>query len=386
MESINKSAHLLSNDDLATILLSLKKFQILPWDPMLDSLLSTSLSRIQDFSLSALAKWCLAVSAAGTTGRLILPAALPAFHEHMNKSSTTTDYKILALCFATLAPLVDKVGPTAQSFLDRIHHLLDNQTLNVETPFPVLINILKALYLIAKNNSQSASASIKIMHILENSPEISDPSSLVYFQSIRKSWEAVSEPIGLVIKMEEISCRCLEKMDIQIHHLDLLTHVAHNSTVDRKSMLEQHVMRFMETEPLVAIEPYLKQIFRIIRSSKISDLRLVDMYWYLVLKSLDSKRSNSNDFVTNLLDSAQWYMFFNNNLGGTYRSKHFESKILDWIHQLVGDWNQPIINVRYFCRIASFVLAYGGYPPPHGLLDKLIELEDQLAVQDIFYL
>lgn len=354
---------------------------------MLHSLLCTSLARIQDFSLSALAKWCLAVSLPGQTGRLILPAALPTFEKHLEKSSTLTDYKILSMCFSMLALLVDKTGPTAQTFVNRINQLIENKTLNEDTPLPVLSRILRGLYQVAKNNPSSSSASVRILYMIENSPQMNDPSSVVHFDLIRKSWEAVSEPIGLVQKMEEISCRWLEKMEIQINHLDLLTHVSHNSSLDRKLMLEQHLMRFMETEPLVLIEPHLKQIFRIIRASKISDLRLVDMYWFLVLKSLDRRRSQSDDFFSNLLDSAQWYMFFNNNLGGTYRSKHFENRILDWMNEIVGgDWKQPVINVRYFSRLSAFVLAYGGYPAPEGLLDKLVELEEQLAVQDMFYL
>jgi hypothetical protein len=80
-------------------------------------------------------------------------------------------------------------------------------------------------------------------------------------------------------------------------------------------------------------------------------------------------------------------MFFNNNLGGTYRSKLFENHILLAIDTMIqGDWGQPVTNVRFFCRMAAFVLAYGGHPIRNDLLVKLIEIEEQLTIQDIYYL
>lgn len=377
----------MSDDILSSTLLILRKFQIYPWDPVVHSAMSTSIARIGNFPLTALSKWCLALSLPIHKGRLILPAALPAFHVHVDKCQSLCDYEKLSVCFTALAPIVDKVGLTSKIFIDRITHLLDTNLLNSTTPLSVLVRILKALYQVAKSNSSSSTASIRILYILQDSEELKTPSSVMYFNVIRKSWEAVSEPIGLVRIMESISCRWLEELDFRVEHLDLLNHVSHSTSFERKQQLERHLIRVMEMEQPMALEPYLKNIFRIIRASKISDPKLVDLYWQLVLKSLEKRHSKTEDFVPHLLDSAQWYMFFNNNLGGTYRSKSFESKVLDWIHEMRnGDWSQPVSNVRYFSRLAAFVLAYGGYPTPIGLLDKLVEIEDQLAIQDVFYL
>lgn len=389
MDGINKTAHLLSDYELSSVLLSLRKFGVLPWDPCLHSLLCISLARVRGFSLLALSKWCLALSHPNHKGRLILPAALPAFHDQIDNCHSLCDYEMLSVCFTALAPMVDKVGPTAKTFIDRITYLLDKNILNQETPLSTLVRVLKALYQVAKNNSASSSASVRILYILQDSTELTEQSSIVHYDAIRRSWEAVSEPIGLVRKMENVACRWLEKLDIQIEHLDLLNHVSHSTSSDHKQQLERHLMRVMKIGQEIPLKPYFKQMFRIIRASKISDLKLVDTYWQLVLNSLERCHNNptAEDFVSQLLDAAQWYMFFNNNLGGTYRSKTFESKVLDWIHEMVeGDWSQGVRNIRYFSRLAAFVLAYGGYPTPLGLLDKLVELEDQLAIQDIFFL
>lgn len=337
--------------------------------------------------MTALSKWCVASSLPSHIGRLVLPAALPAFHAQVDRCQSLSDLKMLSLCFIAIAPVIDKVGPTSQVFVERITQLLDTNFLNRDTPLSVLVRVLRSLYQVAKSNPASSSASIRILYLLQESPQMDNPYSVVYFNAIRKSWEAVSEPIGLVRKMEDLTCRWLETLDIRVEHVDLLNHVSHSSSADRRKQVERHVMRVLETEQPIALEPYLKQIFRIIRASKMSDLKLVDSYWLIVLKCLQRRQSEGEDFVSHLLDAAQWYMFFNNNLGGTYRSKLFESRILDWIEVLIdSDWSQPVRNVRYFCRMSSFVLAYGGYPMPNGLLEKLVEMEEQLTIQDIFYL
>ena len=387
MEGVEKAASQLPDEVLTSVLLCLRKFHVFPWDPLLHSTFLTSLTRIRDFSLTALSKWCVAVSVPSQTGRLILPAALPAFHAHVDRCTTLDDFKVLSLCFIAIAPVIDKVGPTAQAFVERITQLLDTDVLNRNTPLTVLVRVLRSLYQVAKSNPASSSASMRILYLLQESPQMDELDSVVYFNAIRKSWEAVSEPIGLVRKMEDLTCRLLETMDIRVEHIDLLNHVSHSTSNDRKKELERRVMHVLKTEETKTLEPYLKQIFRIIRASKMSELTLVDSFWLIVQQSLERRQSRDDDFVSSLLDASQWYMFFNNNLGGTYRSKTFENRILDWINALNdSDWSQPVRNVRYFCRMSAFVIAYGGYPMPSGLLEKLADMEDQLTVQDIFYL
>ncbi|XP_057374559.1 uncharacterized protein LOC130695439 [Daphnia carinata] len=389
VDCVQKSASLLSDDILTSMLLYLRKFQISMKEPSFQTLLCTSLTRIKAFSLDSLAKWCLVTSMPNHGGRLMLPAALPAFHQHAKNCQSLTDLELLSICFVAIAPIVDKNGPTACMFVNQISHLLDRNVLNQDTPLAVLVGVLRALYQVAKSNPSSSCATIRILYILQDSHLMNSPSSMVYFDAIRKSWEAVNEPIGLVRKMENMACSWLEKINIQTEHINLLSHVSHiqDASSDRKKQLERHLMRIMEKEQPIAIEPYLKQIFRIIRSSKMSDIRLVDLYWNRVLQSLTRRLGNNEEFVPLLLDAAQWYMFFNNNLGGTYRSSNFENQVLKWIKEMMnGDWRQPVRNVRFFCRLSAFVLAYGGHPTSTGLLEKLVDIEDQLTIQDIFYI
>lgn len=367
-------------------MLCFRRFQILPWDQEVYNVLKLSLEKLNGFSLPALSKWCLAVATYNHAGRLILPLALPALHRHI-KTYQNADFKPLAICFSIIAPIVDSVGEISHDYVTKVSNLIEAGVLNSETPVSCLVKILNGLYVVAKGNGTSADATLKVLHLLLESAELDNPKNGIHFNMIRKSWEAIGEPIGLIRRVESLACRWLEDIDIRIQHLDILNHVSYFASNDRKRRLEFHLLRLLKDEAPEDLEPYLRQIFRIIRSSKISDSEVVDYFWQIILECLNSRSAQNEEHLPLLHDAIIWYMFFNNNLGGTYRSKGFEAKVLELIYRSVGeDWSRPVIHVRSFCRLAAFTLAYGTYPVPEGLLEKISCLEEQLGTQDIFYL
>lgn len=140
----------------------------------------------------------------------------------------------------------------------------------------------------------------------------------------------------------------------------------------------------LEVEEPLVFEPYLKQICRIIRHLRITDSKLIERYWAIVRHCLEARKSQGReDFIYQLQDIISWYSFLN--LRGNYRFQPFEAQMLDWITGLI-DWQQPIVNLRSFCRLSSFVLAFGGAHLPVGLVDKMIELEEQLNIEDVYNL
>jgi len=43
-------------------------------------------------------------------------------------------------------------------------------------------------------------------------------------------------------------------------------------------------------------------------------------------------------------------MFFNNNLGGTYRNRNFEYRIIDYVNE-VAPWDKPVVIFYKFFYI-----------------------------------
>ena len=223
---MEKSAHLLSNEALATVLLSLRRFRIVPWDLSVHSLLCSSLDRIHQFELPELAKWCLSLAMPSDAGRLIIPAAHAVLERHMNSRDHTLDQaKFASICFICLGPIVNREGAIGESYVEYIKSLLNNGTVNADSPVPELITILRALYLARKSTKSAAEGSIRIHHFLSKTKQLENYSTLTYFTWIRKSLQAVAEPICLSERLNELACKRLADEDPTLEHLVFLGQV-----------------------------------------------------------------------------------------------------------------------------------------------------------------
>lgn len=78
----------------------------------------------------------------------------------------------------------------------------------------------------------------------------------------------------------------------------------------------------------------------------------------------------------------QKYMYFNNNLGGTFQHLEFEKSMIEMLtHEL-----KSTLIPKYFATFASFLIAYGDGSDrqqlPKIIVDKIEELHDQFSIKD----
>ena len=146
VNTLVESAKLLTDEALAAVLLSLRRFRIAPWSELLHPILNESIYRLNSFELVPLSKWCVSVKSFNETGRLILPAALPALEKFISQCRTLQESRVITTCFITIAHLLNKNGETATKYACHLSHLLDNGTINRNTPLRDLVKFLRALY------------------------------------------------------------------------------------------------------------------------------------------------------------------------------------------------------------------------------------------------
>ena len=240
-------------------------------------------------------------------GRLIIPAALPALDASMHQCRTLQDVKMISTCFLTVVKLLNKKGETATKYARLLSQLLDNNVINRDTPLSDLVKFLRGLFFLTTNNAEAQLVTIRILSLINETSSLDDPSSAIYFNWIRRCWEVVGEPFGLVRRIEALSCRWLEDVDVTVDKIDLLNQVSYQVSSDRRSRLEQYLNRILRTKQPQQLEPHLRYIFRIIRDSKISNPKVVDTYWNMVLKCLELHKSSSNndEFKSLMLDAVQ---------------------------------------------------------------------------------
>lgn len=164
-------------------------------------------------------------------------------------------------------------------------------------------------------------------------------------------------------------------------------------------LLQCEVIRALpeaRTELMANLEDYLAEkketlstddvllVFKILRQAKVSKSRLCNIYWKKVLDKLKSNAEEQDS--DRLVHHCHRYMYFNNNLGGTYRYFPYERFVLDLILKELREGVSQLVPSK-LVRLSSFLIGYGTSPTiPQLILDKIIASKDQLSFTDCLQL
>lgn len=146
------------------------------------------------------------------------------------------------------------------------------------------------------------------------------------------------------------------------------------------------VEKIISNESLTSAQ--LPRAFRILRSLKISNIKLCNKYWRLVLDEIQ-KSPHEKEFHR-LSRHSHRYMYFNNNLGGTYHNREFEHAVCELMLEDIEHGLSGIVPSR-FAKSASFIIAYGGNISsseeiPAVIMDKMATMSKQFSIFDCLQL
>lgn len=129
-------------------------------------------------------------------------------------------------------------------------------------------------------------------------------------------------------------------------------------------------------------------LFKVIRLLKISEPHICNRYWSMVLKEILGNTTEQEPFI--LARHFHRYMYFNNNLGGTYRHYQFEKIITRFLLTDIQNGVASLIPTL-FAKLASFILGYGQtsygklmFPP--FIINKIESMHQQFTILDCLYI
>ena len=336
IEKVNNSSHLLSHKELVYILLTLRRLDIPPWNPQIYKIFCLSLEHVGHFSTSSLAMWSLAVRDPLSNGRLMIAPLLSAIESHMDSCKTVQDIDEISTCLLSASHLIT---PTLyEKYVKLVERLLDAEILANGAPILAVNKIAQTLYI--ANRIVAASRSlIRILELMEHSPELETCPTFVV-SNINKVLKNFMEPIHLAYKTEDIALRWLDKEQLSLEHVDYLACLSQHLPSNLKNQLELGLTQLLSKESIDNLFPMYRTIFGILRRLRISNRKLVgennwktqsylfyfkivsfsDLFWQSVMKCIDISWNEQPQPNTLFYHVVGWYMFFNNNLGGTYRN------------------------------------------------------------------
>lgn len=330
------------------------------------------LQKLDDFPLSYLTHFTYGLNSdKGLYSSIIAVSTIPQISRQLEKCSNTEDLHLITICLGSISHLLSI--DLLEEFKRKVEELLNLDLLNEEHPKVILkiINFLNYPHWSFRNTSLQRRLQLE----LEENIQFFDTRSLI---TIHRSYGSQKESAKIVPLLVKRAQALLEVTP----SVELLTLAVLNVTPDQRQKIAEMLRKFLSSYQISSTQTSgtLQTVFKILRLLKISDIDLCDTYWTKVLNEVFTVKEPDLNFQ--LARCIHKYMFFNNNLGGTYRHIEFEKTMIEMLLLQL----KTAIGPRYFAMFSSFIIAYGDGTSdkriPQDIVDKIEELNEQFTIRD----
>ncbi|XP_055920342.1 FAST kinase domain-containing protein 1, mitochondrial isoform X2 [Eupeodes corollae] len=351
----------LNPNEMTCCYLYLKRIGLDPKHKLMQQLMVCILETIKkgdNIPLSALSRFSVAVSTDKTINTsLVCRNMLPHLVKALETCSTAEEMRLITICLINIRQLVLK--DFLEVYKAKVKELMKLKILNTENTKCVLkvLHFLNHPSWSHLNSSLSRKLMLLVLPIIDDLSE--EDVKIVY-----KLYQSQLEPAAMAPKLLKFAEPKKKERLIEIF----------------KSQLSDETMWQRPTAPLY--------FFTILRSLKISDNELCNKYWTKVLEDVDRNPEGKEHYV--FAKHCHRYMYFNNNLGGTYRHLEFEKRMAHLCMNEISTGISGVIPSK-FSNLASFVLGYGhtyrgNSIIPNSIMSKIETMKSQFSPDDCLHL
>ncbi|XP_076041019.1 FAST kinase domain-containing protein 1, mitochondrial-like [Oratosquilla oratoria] len=376
LDGLGRCYQELNDDALACMLLYLHRIGLKNSHPVMQNMVILALKRYKTFSLTALSRLSVYVRDQGLSGIYIQSRIINTISKHISNCRTKDELKLITICLLSMKKLVSDTVLSEYSTL--VTKFLSEGVLDGTEP-KYELKILKFFNHNEWSSKNNYLVRALILTLLDKVGTLS-PTQIVYLNS---HFQSNLEPREILKKIQEHAARHIEEVKNPEIKADLLLCLAPFSSHGMRSNFEELVAEILDGS---RSQFYMSVIFKTLRFLKTSNTRLCNTFWNTamesVLKSVEKVKGTSLGIEEIILRSVyQRYMYFNNNLGGTYRNYQLEHQmnqiLLEELRHSSG------ILPSKMAKISSFLIGYAGKDGiPALVIDKIKLMSSQLQVVD----
>lgn len=299
-------------------------------------------------------------------------ATLPQLTRQLESCSNLEDFNSLTMVFTNISNIVSL--DLLCAYKRKTDDLLTKDIINETAPKQILkiLNFLSFPHWAFRNSELIRRL---ILELEENIKSSFDARHLIV---IARAVESQLESAKLI---PSIVSRAQQLLKEDASNVTLLPLAILNQNSEQRAKTTQIVRDFLLTYQISSNQSgdTLQTVFKILRLLKISDIDLCDLFWTKTINELYLiKECNLTHQMTKQIHK---YMFFNNNLGGTYRHLEFEMVCIDMLMREL-----KTVIPKDFANFSSFVIAYGDVAGqraiPKYIVDKIESLHEQFSIKD----
>ncbi|XP_027212098.2 FAST kinase domain-containing protein 1, mitochondrial [Penaeus vannamei] len=376
LEHLENSLQELENNAVACMLLYLHRIGISSNSSLMQKLSVLCQNRIENFNLSALSRLSVYLRDQGLKAYFLQSKAIAIISANLRKCSTADELKLITICLSSTRKLI-----TESLFLEYqklVNKLFDEGELE-DCEVKVIIKILKFLSY-PEWSPFASSLSRKLMMSLVDKVSLLTPEQVI---AVNNYFQSYLEPRDLLLKIQEHSASIIEEHKSSHRVPDLLLCLAPYSSLKVRNHLEELVAEQLDDKNFLEFIPV---IFKILRYIKTSNIKLCNAFWTKAMRAVEHEIKEFPEpylgYEENLRRGIYHrYMYFNNNLGGTYRHYYLEKNMTNKLYENLK--GQVRILPSKVAQMTSFILSYNdGSGIPDDLLEQIIEYAPQLSIFD----
>lgn len=369
----------LSIDELCCDFLYLHRLGVNRKHPMMEALSKRVIDHINEgnhVSLQSMTQFTAAISGDGTLYYSMLAVAtVPPINQNLAQCDNADDLLMVTICLNNISQIVPL--SVLNVFKAKVKSFLDQGLLNEMTSRCIfkIINFLNYPHWSWRNGQILR----QLLLELEDNIKYFEKRDLL---TLNRAFQSQLESARLVPRLVD-RAQSLIKIKPEV---ELLSLAVMSSTPDQRTEIAELVRQFLSTYQITSnhSSETLQTVFKILRLLKISDVSLCDSYWTKVINEIYTTQEANLGY--RLAKYIQKYMFFNNNLGGTYRHIEFEKSMIEMLKLELKTTLIP----KNFATFASFIIAYGDGSQsrriPENIVDKIEELHVQFSIKDCLQL
>ncbi|CAL4108356.1 unnamed protein product, partial [Meganyctiphanes norvegica] len=363
---------------LSCILLYLFRMGLRKEDILMQKLTDLVLDKADTFSTIALSRLSVYLKEQGLHGCYIQSKFLPNVLNQIENCKNAEELKFLTICMSNMSFVTSQ--NVVYKYKRLVGQLINTGAIN-ESEITVIMKILK--FLTFSDNSDFSDYKIcreLMLKLKDVIPTMTVPQVIALNYYFRIHFE----PSIIQKKLENQALIFIEEYHMALPAALLLCISPYSTKFDR---FEEIIAERIDDDSFYSSFP---MIFALLRNTKTSNIRLCNVFWGKASLSVDielKEKDNLKFGEEELLLSKIYkrYMYFNNNLGGTYRNKHLEMKMIERLLELIRGHTSIIPSV--LARMAAFVIAYDRENNlPQYVIERILSCKDQLKISDISFL
>lgn len=367
----------LNNNALSSMMLYLSKLGVRNDSAIQQKLSLLCLERISDFNLTALSRLSVYLREQGIRGYFLQSRLLPMIARKLDDDLDADEFLMITICLSSSKRLVTK--SLIEKYIALIEKRINEGFFKTCDPRVTL----KAIKLLTFPEWPPVRRHVR--HLMQCLEENFHALSAMQVLDLSIYFQSYLEPSGIFHKIRQYSVNSMEEAKITGGRPDILC-MAPFTPLKSKRFFEVLIAEQLEQKDLYE---YIMVIFKALRHIKTSNTKLCDAFWMKSMTSVEEELQ-SRPYRLGLQEMArrkvyQRYMYFNNNLGGTYRNYALEKALT---HLLLEDLKTCMGHLpNKVANMASFIISYSSSEGiPEDVYEKVLLCGPQFSIFDTLIL